>query len=201
MAYAKQFGLRFGPTDQDIADVTSWLTARGFTIEEVGKGRLWINFSGNVQQVERAFQTNIRKYEVNGKMYQADSGDPTFPRGFAGLVGGVVTLHNFPRVHFLSRVKRAPPSFFSTRSQMPSDFKRYLYIRRRLPFWLPEDFATIYNVNPLYGAGITGAGSQLHRRPHRYRTCGRAIFRSFFGLPAKILSSSTMALLLECGRQ
>src|SRR5262249_20304516 len=57
----EEFGLRFGPTDQDLADVSNWLRAQGFKIEEVGKGRLWINFSGDVQQVERAFQTNIRK--------------------------------------------------------------------------------------------------------------------------------------------
>jgi hypothetical protein len=119
----EQFGARFGATDQDLADVTAWLTAQGFKIEEVGKGRLWINFSGNVQQVERAFQTNVRKYEVDGQMHQANATDPTLPRGFAGLVNGVVTLHNFPRHHFLSKITRLPASYFSTRSQLPSDFK------------------------------------------------------------------------------
>src|ERR1041385_4255814 len=60
-----EFGAKFGPTDQDIADVTGWLTKFGFNIDQVANGRLWINFSGDVQKVERAFQTNIRHYEVN----------------------------------------------------------------------------------------------------------------------------------------
>jgi hypothetical protein len=39
-------------TDQDLADITNWRTAQGLKIEEVGKGRLWTNFSGNVQRLD-----------------------------------------------------------------------------------------------------------------------------------------------------
>ncbi|HEV8491021.1 MAG TPA: protease pro-enzyme activation domain-containing protein, partial [Candidatus Angelobacter sp.] len=106
----QEFGLRFGPTDQDIADASSWLKKFGFSIDEVGNGRMWINFSGDVQKVERAFQTNIRTYEVDGKMHFANATDPSIPRALAGLVQGVVSLHDF-KMH---------PN--STASQLPSDF-------------------------------------------------------------------------------
>jgi subtilase family serine protease len=194
----EEFGLRFGPTDQDLADVTNWLAAQGFKVEEVGKGRLWINFSGNVQQVERAFQTNIRKYEVNGKMHQANAIDPSLPRAFSGLVNGVVTLHNFGRHHFLSKITPIPAGLLSTRSQLPSDFKA---LRPGAPdanntvpdftsgtnhFLAPADFATIYNVNPLYSAGITGAGQSIAIVGRTdIKLADVQFFRSFFGLPAK----------------
>src|SRR5215467_11099293 len=39
-----QFGKRFGISDDDLADVTAWLQRRGFSIEEVGRGRTTILF-------------------------------------------------------------------------------------------------------------------------------------------------------------
>jgi pseudomonalisin len=168
----QEFGLRFGPTDQDIADASSWLKKFGFSIDEVGNGRMWINFSGDVQKVERAFQTNIRNYEVDGKMHFANANDPSIPRALAGLVQGVVSLHNFT----------THPN--STASQLPSDFTN----GNGAHFLAPGDFATIYNVNPLYNTvpAIDGTGETI-------AIVGRTdinlndvqFFRSFFGLPTK----------------
>ncbi|MGZ4854968.1 MAG: protease pro-enzyme activation domain-containing protein [Candidatus Angelobacter sp.] len=166
-----EFGLRFGPTDQDIADASSWLKKFGFRIDEVGNGRMWINFSGDVQKVERAFQTNIRQYEVNGKMHFANATDPSIPHALTGLVQGVVSLHDFPK-HPNSSV-----------NQLPSD----LTAGNGAHFLAPADFATIYNVKPLYNAApaIDGTGQTI-------AIVGRTdinladvqFFRTFFGLPA-----------------
>ncbi|HET7872200.1 MAG TPA: S53 family peptidase, partial [Terriglobales bacterium] len=166
-----EFGLRFGPTDQDIADASAWLQRFGFRIEQVASGRMWINFSGNVQQVERAFQTNIHQYEVQGKMHHANASDPTIPRALTGLVTGVVSLHDFEK----------HPN--STANQLPPDFTA----GNGANFLAPADFATIYNLNPLYGAApaIDGGGQTI-------AIVGRTninladvqFFRSFFGLPA-----------------
>ncbi|HEX3587048.1 MAG TPA: protease pro-enzyme activation domain-containing protein [Candidatus Angelobacter sp.] len=167
-----EFGLRFGPTDQDIADAGNWLKKFGFTIDEIGNGRLWINFSGDVQKVERAFQTNIRNYEVDGKMHFANATDPSIPRALTGLVQSVVSLHDFT----------THPN--STASQLPIDFTN----AGGAHLLAPGDFATIYNVKPLYNAAppIDGTGQTI-------AIVGRTdinlsdvqFFRSFFGLPAK----------------
>jgi uncharacterized membrane protein len=166
-----EFGLRFGPTDQDIADAGNWLKKFGFTIDEIGNGRMWINFSGDVQKVERAFQTNIRQYEVNGKMHFANATDPSIPRALVGLVRGVVSLHNFPK----------HPN--STVNQLPSDFTA----GNGAHFLAPADFATIYNVNPLYSAApaIDGTGQTIAIVGRTDINLGDVqFFRSFFGLPA-----------------
>ncbi|HET9282952.1 MAG TPA: protease pro-enzyme activation domain-containing protein [Candidatus Angelobacter sp.] len=165
-----EFGLRFGPTDQDIADASNWLRSFGFKIEQVATSRTSINFSGNVEKVERAFQTNIRQYEVNGKMHFANATDPSIPRALTGLVQGVVTLHNFEKRHF------------STATQLPPDFnnggQHYL---------APGDVSIIYDAFPLYTQvpAIDGTGQKI-------AIVGRTdinladvqFFRSFFGLPA-----------------
>ncbi|HEV8433655.1 MAG TPA: protease pro-enzyme activation domain-containing protein [Thermoanaerobaculia bacterium] len=165
-----QYGKRFGISDDDLAEVTAWLQRRGFSIEEVGAGRAWINFSGNVSQVERAFKTQIHDFKVNGKVYHANVSDPQIPRALTDIVGGVVTLHNFPKQSL--SVNRHPVSM----PEYTSGTSHYL---------APADFSTIYNTNALYSAGVNGSGQTI-------AIVGRTdialadvqYFRSFFGLPA-----------------
>ncbi|MGC2581724.1 MAG: protease pro-enzyme activation domain-containing protein, partial [Acidobacteriaceae bacterium] len=46
-----EFGQRFGPSDQDIATIQSWLTSHGFSVDGVLPGKQVIEFSGNVAQM------------------------------------------------------------------------------------------------------------------------------------------------------
>ena len=166
----QEFGLRFGPSDQDVADAANWLKSFGFRIEEIGNGKLWINFSGNVQQVERAFQTNIRQYEVNGEIHHANATDPSIPRALSGLVQGVVSLHDFP-IHHDSNVAQLPVNVTN------ADGSHNL---------APGDFAIIYNLTPLYNAGIDGTGQTIAIVGRTDIVLGDVqFFRSTFGLPAK----------------
>ncbi len=164
----EQFGKRFGITDDDLSDITGWLQLHGFTIDEIAPGRGWINFSGNVGQVERAFHTVIHDFDVDGRQFHANVKDPEIPRALADVVTGVVTLHNFP--------KKAMNHGFKPVADYTSGTSHYL---------APADFAKIYNVNPLYTAGINGTGQTI-------AIVGRTdialadvqYFRSFFGLVA-----------------
>ncbi|MCU1257086.1 MAG: Peptidase propeptide [Candidatus Angelobacter sp.] len=166
----QEFGLRFGPTDQDVADAGNWLKSHGFRIEEIGNGKLWINFSGNVQQVERAFQTNIRQFEVNGEIHHANATEPSIPRALSGLVQGVVSLHDFPLSHD-SNVAQLPVNVTNV------DGSHNL---------APGDFAIIYNLTPLYNAGIDGTGQAIAIVGRTDIVLGDVqFFRSTFGLPAK----------------
>jgi pseudomonalisin len=166
----QEFGLRFGPADQDVADAANWLKSFGFRIEEIGNGKLWINFSGNVQQVERAFQTNIRQYEVNGEIHHANATDPSIPRALSGLVHGVVSLHDFP-IHRHSNLAQLPINANAV------DGSHSL---------APGDFATIYNLTPLYNAGIDGAGQTIAIVGRTDIVLGDVqFFRSTFLLPAR----------------
>ena len=46
-----QFGAAFGMSDADLNTIVWWLQQHGFTIDEVARGRRWINFTGSVGQV------------------------------------------------------------------------------------------------------------------------------------------------------
>ncbi len=164
-----QYGQRFGITKDDLDAVKSWLVRNNFTIEQVPDGLGWINFSGSVRDVELAFKTSIHDFNVDGKMYHANTTDPQVPRALADIVRGVVSLHNFPRKAMNHGFNKVAPDYTSGTSH----------------YVAPADFAKIYNVNPLYTAGINGTGQTV-------AIVGRTdialadvqYFRSFFGLPA-----------------
>jgi pseudomonalisin len=143
-----ELGAEFGLVDEDVRLVTGWLDNHGFTVEEVAPGRGWINFSGNVAQVEGAFSTEIHDYEVEGAIHQSNATDPSLPRGLAGLVHGIVSLNSFP----------LRPQHAGVRpiSQLDPEFNAGNH-----HYLVPADFATIYNLSSLYGSGTDGTGQTI----------------------------------------
>jgi hypothetical protein len=91
----EQFGEQFGPSDEDIATVTSWLASSGFRVNKVLPGKQVLEFSGNVAQMRRAFHTDIHKYVVNGETHHASASDPQVPEALVAVIGGFVSLNNF----------------------------------------------------------------------------------------------------------
>ena len=169
----EEFGQQFGAAEQDVQTVTAWLQSHGFQIARVSNGRSIIEFSGTAAQVEGAFHTEIHKYVVNGKIHWANASDPEIPSALASVVAGVATLHNFSKRPQLIRsngVFQKSPEFTNSSGGHAL---------------APADYATIYNINPVYDAGISGAGTVI-------AVVGRsninlqdiASFRSTFNLPA-----------------
>ena len=149
-----EFGARFGVADADAAQVQQWLQGRGLTVHEVSLSRRFVVFSGNVSQVERAFSTEMHHYSYkhNGQdlSFISNSSDIQIPAALQPVVKGVVRLHSDPRtpslfiggkVHF----KKSP-------GNITFEGSHYL---------TPADFAKIYNVQPLYDAGIDGTNQTI----------------------------------------
>ncbi len=197
----EQFGQQFGPTAQDIQTIKLWLESHGFQVNRVANGRVTIEFSGTAGQVKDAFHTEIHKYAVNGKERWANSGDPQIPTALTPVVAGIVTLHNFPRkplyhlVGVFSRVKKtggyqlirpaSPASPLFTAGGGCGLLGTSCYALGAY------DFATIYNVLPLWNASspIDGTGQtiaivgQSDIYPQDVSD-----FRADFGLPAPNLN-------------
>jgi subtilase family serine protease len=184
-----EFGKRFGPADQDIQIVTSWLQSHGFQSVEVSNGRTVIEFSGNVGQVQAAFHTVIHNYLVNGKEHYANATDPSIPTALTSVVTGVASLHNFHKKP-MYRVARSRASAISGSPSPSYTFAGGCDINNgnndNNCYGLgPTDFATIYDVTPLWNAGIDGTGQNI-------AIIGQSdvdmkdisSFRSVFGLPA-----------------
>ncbi len=189
----EQFGQQFGPSDQDIQTITSWLGSHGFQVVQVTNGRTVINFSGNAGQVQQAFHTSIDSYVVKGEQHWANSSDPQIPTALAPVVAGVNTLHNFhakaAHVHageFLKSKKtgKVTPvnSNFTYAGGCLGPATNCFGIG-------PTDFAIIYNVLPRWTANNDGTGvtiavvGQTNINPQ-----DNVDFRSIFGLPSSHLT-------------
>lgn len=193
----EQFGQQFGPSDQDIQTVTSWLQSHGFAISHVSKGRTVIEFTGTHAQFQQTFHAEIHKYTVDGKERWANSRDPEIPSAFIPVVSGIVSLHNFPRkplhriVGVFSRAKDGrgyrPARSVSTASPLLTAGGGCGLLSTVCYAVGPYDFATIYNILPLWNASspIDGTGQsiaivgQSDVYPQDFSN-----FRSDFGLPA-----------------
>ena len=85
----EQVGTEFGVSATDIATISIWLSAHGFSIGEVTKDRLSIRFSGTAAQVESTFHTEIHNLEVKGVQHIGNMSDPQIPAALTPAVVGV----------------------------------------------------------------------------------------------------------------
>jgi hypothetical protein len=162
----EQFGAWFGPAVQDVQAITNWLGAQGFTGISVSKGRTVIEFSGNAGQVKSAFHTAIHRYRIADSMHFANQSDPSIPIALAPVVTGVVSLNNFgynptailgPTFEYAKGDARphsvlgANPNYTTPGSE-PNTFDYFV---------APYDFATIYDLVPLWNSGLDGSGQTI----------------------------------------
>src|SRR5271156_5187704 len=187
----QEFGAQFGVSDADIQKITSWLESHGFQIDNVANGRNVIQFSGNAAQVQSAFHTAIHKYTINSQEHWANANDPSIPAALTPAVTGVASLNNFPRkaAHRFAgtfqrdmatgKLKSVKPEFTFLDCESSTNTPIDCY------GLAPYDFATIYNVLPLWNAGITGAGQTIAIvSDSDINPADLTNFRSLFGLPA-----------------
>lgn len=176
----EQFGAEYGPSQQDLSQVSQWLGSQGFRIDEVARGGMTLTFSGDAGLVEAAFRTPIMEYQLPDRKVHANAGDPSIPAELEPLVEGVVSLHNIPRQanHTHAVPVSAPALGPGIAPQYRSGANNYIG---------PGDFALIYNVGPLYAANITGAGTTIAivgRTINNALPAHWASFRTNTGLPS-----------------
>ncbi|HUX66045.1 MAG TPA: protease pro-enzyme activation domain-containing protein [Terriglobales bacterium] len=154
-----QFGAAFGPAPADLQTITGWLRSQGFTVDQVAPGGNVIQFSGTAAAVAAGFQTAIHRYVVQGVSHWANATDPSIPAALAPVVAGVVSLNNFvkPAGHFLGQGNGQKPLAGLGQARLaynPANGQPGHVI-------VPGDFAILYNVAPLYSAGVNGQGQAI----------------------------------------
>ena len=165
---AEEFGKRFGVAEQDRDTIKNWLQSHGFTINVDYTNDLLVDLSGTAGQVREAFHTEIHNLDVKGVKHIANMSDPKIPAALAPLIVGIVSLHDF-----LPHPMYRPRANYTVSEDGK---KQYLVV--------PGDLATIYNLNPLFSAGISGQGQTIVviENTDVYTTADWTSFRSVFGL-------------------
>jgi uncharacterized protein (TIGR03437 family) len=143
----EQFGDRFGLSTNDTNKLVQWLRSQGMQVHDVARGRHWITFSGTAATIGRALHTNFRMYAVGGRTHFANATDPSVPAAFESVVAGIMGLNDFGPTSAM-----IPSSITPYDPALNSGSSHYL---------APNDVATIYNIAPLYAAGIDGTGIKI----------------------------------------
>src|SRR5215469_16392072 len=174
---AQEFGTRFGTAPQDLEKIVAWLESYGLRADVVYPSAMLIDFSGTAGQVHRAFQTELHHIEVQGEMHVANVRDPSIPAALAPVVAGVVSLHDFrPQAMHRMRTGHANYTLGGNNDVL-----------------VPADLATIYNLNPLFSAGVSGQGQTivLIENTDVFSAADWSTFRSTFGLSSYTSASFT----------
>jgi subtilase family serine protease len=152
----QQVGNLYGPTQDDVAAVTSWLTAQGLTIGSVSPSRITIQVTGSAAAVANAFRTSFAYYNVAGQARLSNMTEPFLPAALQPVVlaiGGLAQIPLAPNVNRqlvhatvpVSATGHVRPQFTIT-----DNGTAFHYL-------LPADFTTIYDIYAVYAGGDTGA--------------------------------------------
>jgi subtilase family serine protease len=121
---------------------------------------------------------------VNGQVHYANSNDPQIPSALAPVLGGFVSLNNFP-VHRLSWSLGKADYDLKTGHAMP---RWTLPGSSPLSYFLvmaPQDFYVQYDLSALYSGGTNGAGQTVAIiNDSNINIIPVNNFRSLFSLPA-----------------
>jgi pseudomonalisin len=157
-----EYGARFGAGTRDVARISAWLRGHGFRVDEVAASNRLIQFSGTAADVADAFHTEIHRYKVDGVEHIANVQDPQIPAAFAGVVGGVISLHDFRRSSEISSKRQVASSGTNVRVGASAlSVAAPEYSSGTTHYLFPADWATIYDLNSLYSAGKTGTGASI----------------------------------------
>jgi pseudomonalisin len=157
-----QIGREFGASDHDLAAVSAWLESKGLRIQGISKSRTIVTFSGTTSAVGAALSTAFHIFAAgSGQISNAKEtrklvsivSEPEIPAALAPVIKSFSGLSEIPvRPHVLSGV--------ASQSELPG-FTNCNSRGECAHFVSPADFATIFDVNPLYKTGFSGNGQRI----------------------------------------
>jgi subtilase family serine protease len=152
----QQLGERFGLAPQDRETIQRWLESHGFSVNRNYQNGLVIDFAGTAAQIREAFHTEVHSLVLpNGEKHIANIRDPQIPAALAPAIEGIASLHDFfPK----SRALQLGPVSYDPATRKWHPHFNVKYQGQTFHTVSPYDFATIYNVLPLWKRGFTGKG-------------------------------------------
>lgn len=138
------FKILFGPQQATVDAIVTYLHKQGLHVESVASNNLFITASGTAATVEKAFNTTLNQYQLNGRLVYAPAANPSVPDEFAPAIQTVGGLDNVAHYHPLGWQRKV--------------LRR---IGSGLQGYTPSEIRTAYNLNPLLNAGADGSGQTV----------------------------------------
>ena len=146
-----EIGDQYGPTLDEIATVTQWLSSQGLQVTAVSASRTFLDVTGTTGTASAAFATSFHQYAVTGDTQPtrlAATSEPAVPTALAPVVQSIEGLAEIPfrSFHTVHAADTLTP--FAT----SSGGAHYLF---------PGDFARIYDIAATTSAGYDGTGIKI----------------------------------------
>jgi pseudomonalisin len=141
----EEIAARFGASPADIDRTSAWLAANGLHVDRVSRSGMMVTFSGTAGSVGLALQTELHGFDLGGEPRISAVLEPKIPATLAGVVrffAGLSTSSPRAGGHGKPGIRPDYTSFGSH------------YIA-------PSDFATIYDLGPVYAEGLDGTGQTI----------------------------------------
>lgn len=162
------FTEQYGPTRDEVAAVSEFLSRNGIRVTDVSENRMLIHAQGQVAAVERAMGVTINDYSYGVRRFFAASSNPRLPTEIASSVRSVMGLSNSDvmRPHLVMSPNGKPGG-----GGTPAGFS-------------PNQIATAYNW-PSVTSTANGAGVKIAvATAFTYKSSDLTSFWSQYGLPS-----------------
>ncbi|MBV8371535.1 MAG: S8/S53 family peptidase [Candidatus Eremiobacteraeota bacterium] len=109
------FVAQYAPSSSQVSAAVGYLQSQGFSNVQAAPNNMLVTASAGAATVEKAFNTSLHAFSVNGKSYFSNTQPAYVPTSLGGNVVAVLGLTNFPglQVHPTTRpISGAQPSVF-----------------------------------------------------------------------------------------
>jgi subtilase family serine protease len=152
----QQIGDQFGPTQHDLDALTGWLSSQGLSVTDIAPSRVFVHAAAPASIVAKAFGTSFRLFTSNGTPHYSAASEPFVPLALSPIISSISGLTQI-ELYPMSHVSQAPPRASTGASATP----QYTSSDGATHYIFPADFATIFDINPLYTANIKGSGQHV----------------------------------------
>jgi hypothetical protein len=173
----EDFAHNFGPTQDEVDAIVSWLQQEGFQVTKADRHVIW--FTGSVGMAEQAF--GMRMVASADGSQHSNIDDPQIPARFAEVVSAIAGLDNLgggaragqfhpqhppasltptPGIRGFKSDGKSPRMQLAQASGTPD----FVGGGNRLGFGV-ADMRTFYSESPLIAAGINGSPTSTRVRP------------------------------------
>lgn len=174
----EEFKSQFGPTDQTVENVKSFLKSKGFEVQGVSSNNAFITVNGTTGQMEDAFAVTINDYKNSkGQNFFANEQSPEIPAEFEGVITDVEGLNN--EAHYTHPKIRKPS---------PQVSNKPAAVNPRVGSgpsggYTPTELKGAYDVSPLASAGYTGSGQTVAvMELDGYKASNITSYSNYYGL-------------------
>jgi pseudomonalisin len=152
----QQVGEQYGPTQHDLDALRDWLGSQGLAVKEIAPSGMFVSVSGTASSVAAALATDFHYFERGSGLHISATAEPAIPSALAPVVASIAGLAEAelrPTAHMGET--RSISAMTDPGGAHP------MATINGSHFITPGDFATIFDLNPVYSAGYNGAGQKV----------------------------------------